>query len=62
MGTPVSADCQIALPGRASNPGGPDLPTGNQILEDDNSDIPHGREVGEVGGDRVAARGGGWPG
>ena len=27
---PASAICQIALPGRASHPSGPDLPTGNQ--------------------------------
>ena len=57
---PASADCQIALPGRANNPGGPGLPTGNQIQENDNSDTPHGKgEVGKVRGDSSVARGGG---
>ena len=57
--TPVRRDCQTALPGRASNSGGPDLPTGNQGRGDDNSDTLHrGGGVGGFGEDSAAVRGG----
>ena len=57
--TPVRPECQTALPGRASNSSGPDLPRGNQGREDDNSDTSHrGGGVGGFGGDSAAARGG----